>query len=75
MTSFLVLNHERVRYFNGTLKPNNDHWCDHLANGNINHLQDASTPRLQKLYDSLAKEPTSMHTKHATWALAQKADL
>ncbi len=75
MTSFLVLNHERVRCCNGTLKPNNNPWCDHLDNDNINHLQDASTLRLQKLYDSLAKEPISTHAKRATWMLAQKADL
>ncbi len=75
MTSFLVLWHERVRYRNGTLKPNKTHWCDHLANENINHLQDASTLCLQKLDDSLAKEAISTHTKCAPWRLAQKADL
>ncbi len=75
MTSFLVLIHEKVRYHNGTVKPNNNHCCDHLANDNINHLQDASTLCLQKLDDSLAKEPISTHAKHITWMLAQKADL
>jgi hypothetical protein len=72
MTSFLVLIHERVRYPNGTLSPNNNHWCDHLANDNINHLWGASILCLQKLDDSLAKEPISTHAKHATWMLAQK---
>jgi hypothetical protein len=47
MTSFLVLNHERVRYRNGLLKPNNNRWCDHIANDNINNLQHASKLRLQ----------------------------
>ncbi len=75
MTSFLVLNHERVRYRNRTLKPNNNHWCDHLDNDNINHLQDSSTLHLQKLDDSLAKEPISTQAKRATWTLAQNADL
>ncbi len=32
MTSFLVLNHERVRYRDGLLKPNDNRWCDHIAN-------------------------------------------
>ncbi len=75
MTSFLVLNHERVRYCNGLLKPNNNHRCDHLAKDNINHLQDASTLRLPKLDDSVDMEPISTHTKCATWMLEQKADL
>ncbi len=70
--SFLVLNHERVRYRNELLKPNNNHWWDHLANDNINHLQGASTHRLQKLDDSLAKEPISTHAKCATWMLDTK---
>jgi hypothetical protein len=76
MTSFLVLNHERVR--NGPLKPNNNHWWDHLANDNIDHLQGPSTLCLQKLDDSLAKEPISTHAKCATWTLdtkGKKADL
>ncbi len=75
MTSFLVLNHERVRYRNGHLKSDNNHWCDHLAKHNINHLRDASTLRLQKLDDSLAKEPINTHAICAVWTLAQKADL
>jgi hypothetical protein len=75
MTSFLVLNHERVRHCNGTLKPNNNNWCDHLANDNINHLQEASNLRLQKLDDSLAMEPIGTHAKCATCTIAQKADL
>jgi hypothetical protein len=75
MTSFLVLSHERVRYCDGLLKPNYNHWCNHLANDNINHLQDASTLRLPKLDNSLAKEPISTHTLRAIWTLAQKADL
>jgi hypothetical protein len=37
--------------------------------------QDASTLRLPKLYDSLAKEPISTHAISAIWTLAQKADL
>jgi hypothetical protein len=61
MTSFLLLNHERVRYHNGLLKPNGDSWWDHLANDSINHLLSASTLSLQKLDDSLAKEPTRPH--------------
>ncbi len=65
MTSFLVLNHERVRYCNGPLKPYDNNWWDHLANDNINHLQGASTLRLQKLDDSLAKKPRSTHAKCA----------
>jgi hypothetical protein len=73
--SFLVLNHERVRYPNGPLKPYDNNWWDHLANDNINHLRGASTLCLQKLVDSLAKEPISTHAKHATWTLAQKTDL
>ncbi len=72
MTSFLVLNHERVGFFNGPLKPNNNHWWDHLANDNINHLQGASTLRLQNLDDSLAKEPISTQVKRATWTLDTK---
>ncbi len=78
MTSFLVLNHERIRYRNGPLKPYDNHWWDHLANNNINLLQGASTLCLQKLYDSLAKEPISTHPKWATWTLDtknKKADL
>ncbi len=75
MTSFLIINHERVRYHNGILKPNNNRWWDHLANDNINHLQDASTLHLQMLDESWAKEPISTHAKRATWMLAQKADL
>jgi hypothetical protein len=67
MTSFLVLNHERVGYPTGLLKPHNNHWCDHLANDNINHLLHASTLCLQKLDDSLAKEPISTQAKRATW--------
>jgi hypothetical protein len=74
MTSFLVLNHEKVRYRNEPLKPYNNNWWDHLANDNINHLRGASTLCLQKLDDSLAKEPISTHAKCATWTLAQKAD-
>ncbi len=69
MTSFLVLNHETVRYCNGLLKPNNNRWCDHIANDNINNLQDASKLCLQKLNDSLAKEPISTQAKSATWML------
>ncbi len=75
MTSFLVLNHERVRYCNGPLKPYDTNWWDPLANDNINHLQGASTLHLQKLDDSSSKEPISTHAKRATWTLAQKADL
>ncbi len=75
MTTFLVLNHERVRYCDGLLKPNNNHWCDHFANDNINHLQDASTLHLQKLDDSLANKPISTYAIRAIWMLAQKADL
>ncbi len=75
MTSFLVLNHERVRYHNGTLKPKDNHWCEHLANDNINHLRDASTLCLPKPDDSLAKVPISTQAICATWMLAQKADL
>jgi hypothetical protein len=51
----------------------NNHWWDHLANDNINHLQGASTLRMQKLDNSLAKEPISTHAKHATWTLDTKA--
>ncbi len=72
MTSFLVLNHERVRYHNRLLKPNDNHWWDHLANDIINHLQSASTLHLQKLDNSLAKEPMTTHDKHATWMLDTK---
>ena len=72
ITSFLVLNHERVRYRKGPLKPNNNDWWDHLANDDINHLRGASTLRLQKLDDSLAKEPISTHTQCATWTLDTK---
>jgi hypothetical protein len=75
MTSFLVLNHERVRYPNGLLKPNDNHSCNHLANDSINHKRDASTLRLPKLDDSLAKEPISTLAIRAIWTLAQKADL
>ncbi len=72
MTSFLVLIHERVRYCNGTLKPNDNRWCDHIANDNINNLQNASKLHLQKLNDSLAKEPISTQGKSATWMLSTK---
>ncbi len=72
MTSFLVLNHERVRYCNGLWKPNDNLWWDHLANDSINHLPGASTLRLQKLDNSLAKEPISTHAKQATWTLDTK---
>ncbi len=33
----------------------NNHWWDHIANDNINHLQGANTLRLQKLNNSLAR--------------------
>jgi hypothetical protein len=72
MTSFLVLNHERVRYHSGLLKPNDNRCCDHIANDNINHLQDASKLCLQKLNDSLAKKPMSTQAKSATWMLSTK---
>ncbi len=49
-----------------------NHWWDHLANDNSNHLRGASTLRLQKLHNSLAKEPISTHTKRATWTLDTK---
>jgi hypothetical protein len=62
-------------YHNGLLKPNDNHWCNHLTNDNINHLRDASTLRFPKLDDSLAKEPISTHAIRAIWTLAQKADL
>ncbi len=75
MTSFLVLNHERVRYRNWLLKPNNNRWCDHIASDNINNLQNASKLRLQKLNDSLAKEPISTQAKSATWMLSTKSSL
>ena len=41
----------------------NNHWWDHNANDNINHLQGASTLRMQKQDNSLAKELISTHTK------------
>ncbi len=50
----------------------------HLANDSINHLQGASTLRVQKLNNSLAMEPISTHAKSATWMLDtkdKKADL
>ncbi len=75
MTSFLVLSHERVGYRNGLLKPNDNHWCDHIANDNINKLQDASKLCLQKLNDSLAEKPTSTQAKSATWTLCTKSSL
>ncbi len=49
-----------------------NHWWDHIANENINHLQNTSTLRLQKLNNSLAKEPISTHAKRATWTLDTK---
>ncbi len=75
ITSFLVLNHERVRYCNGLLKPNDNRWCDHIANENINPLWDASKLRLQKLNDSVSKEPISTQAKSATWMLSTKSSL
>ncbi len=50
----------------------NNHWWDHIANDSINHLQDTSTLSVQKLSNSLAKEPISTHAKHATWMLDTK---
>ncbi len=46
-----------------------NHWWDHIANNNINHLQDTSTLHVQKLNNSLAKESISTHTKRATQTL------
>ncbi len=75
MTSFLALNNERVRYRDGLLKPYNNGWCDFIANDNINTLQDASRLRLQKLNNSLGKEPMSTQAKSATWMLSTKSSL
>ncbi len=46
-------------------------WWDHLANDSIIHLQGASTLRMLKLNNSLAKEPKSTQDaiKRATWIL------
>jgi hypothetical protein len=41
----------------------------YLANDSINHLQGASILRVQKLDNSLAKEPISTHTKRETQTL------
>ncbi len=60
-------------YRNGLLKPNNNRWCDHIANDNINHLRDSSKLCFQKLNDSLAKEPISTHAKSAAWMLSTKS--
>jgi hypothetical protein len=45
------------------------HWWDHLANDSINHLQSASTLRVWKLNNSLAKEPKCTLAKDATRTL------
>ncbi len=37
------------------------HWWDHITNDKINHLQGSSTLRMQKLKNSLAKEPIKAH--------------
>jgi hypothetical protein len=50
----------------------NNPWWDHIANDNINYLWGATTLRLQKLNNSLAKEPKSTHAKCATWTLDTK---
>ncbi len=47
-------------------------WWDHITNDNINNLQGAITLHLQKLNNSLGKEPISTHTKRATWTLDTK---
>jgi hypothetical protein len=60
MTLFLVLNHERVRYCNGLLKAKaitiDDITLSVIAS---TICKNASTLCMQKLNDSLAKEPRS----------------
>ncbi len=63
------------RYHDELLKPNNNCWCDHIANDNINPLQDASKLRLWKLNGSLAKEPISTQGKSVTWMQSKKCSL
>jgi hypothetical protein len=72
MTLFLVLNHERVRYRNGLLKAKtitiDDITLPVIAS---TICKNASTLRMQKLNDSLAKDPrrTQCTYKPATWLL------
>ncbi len=52
-----------------------NHWWSHFASDNINHLQkNASTLCVQKLNNSLAKEPisTQVTNKRATQKLETK---
>jgi hypothetical protein len=49
-----------------------NHRWDHISNDDINHLQGARTLRLQKLDNSIAKEPVRTHAKCATWMLDTK---
>jgi hypothetical protein len=73
MTSFLVPNHERVRYHNGLLKAKaitiDDITLPMIAS---TICKNASILRMQKLSNSSAKEPTSTQcaNKHATWMLS-----
>jgi hypothetical protein len=72
MTSFLVLNHERVRYHNGFFKAKtitiDDITLPVIAS---TICKNASTFRMQKLNNSSAKEPISTQcaNKCATWML------
>ncbi len=71
MTLFLVLNHERVRYCNGLLKPR---WTiDDITLPVIASTicENASTLHMRKLNNSSAKEliSTQCANKRATWML------
>ena len=52
----------------------NNHWRYHPASDSLNHLQYASTFRMQKAKYSSAKEPISTQyaSKRATWVLGTK---
>jgi hypothetical protein len=70
---------KRVRYCNGLLSQDNNHWWYHPASDSFNHLQNASTFRVQKAKYSSAKEPISTQyaNKRATRILGtiKKTDL
>jgi hypothetical protein len=66
MTSFLVLNHDRVRYCNGTLSQTITIDVITLPMITSTICKTLAHSACKKLDDSLAKEPISTHAKRAT---------